>query len=171
MKTKFNPNRFSIGYDIKFYYLCIALIFCSCFANAQVVRPKRVRKTATTVNAATNVQTQSARNMEEFQNTPQHAKRKADLDKYSPGPKVKQVKFQDGSVIHVRLAKRAPANGLSGPVKKKVGEPKKERGNKKIAMMMIHSQKVTRDKRVGKMPVKSDCIISADKRSETIDPP
>jgi len=126
MKTKVHCFSFSIGYRSKFYYLFIGLIFCGFFANAQVQRPKRVRKNATVVNATTDVLPQQARNMDEFKNSPQYIKRKKDLDKYSVGPKTKQVKFADKSVINITLAKRTPVNGVGGVVKKKVGPPKKE---------------------------------------------
>jgi len=69
---------------------------------------------------------QLARNMAEFTKSPLYLARKAKLDKVPSTPKSKDIKFNDGSVIHLSLDKKAPTGVVAGVVKKQVGKPKKE---------------------------------------------
>jgi hypothetical protein len=108
MKPKSSSQRSLPALKACSFCLLILLLFNFSAASAQEKLP------------------QKARNMEEFKKTPQYAKRKTTFDKNSPSLQSKTVTFQDGTKLTVKLDKNAPTSPLTGPVKKKVGDTKKE---------------------------------------------
>jgi hypothetical protein len=112
MKPKSKHKGFSFSCRPQSYCLLISFLACFFSANAQVK--------STTDKAPV------VRNMDEYKKTPKAAKRKAALDKATPGPTTRDVRFQDGTVLHIKLDKKAPDVVMNGPVKKQVGPSKKE---------------------------------------------
>jgi hypothetical protein len=90
------------------YCMCIPLFFLSTYVNAQ------------------SKLTKPPANMNEYRKTPQYAARKAKLGKATPAPQSKKVTFQDGTELTIILDKQGNSSNLEGPVKKTIGESKKE---------------------------------------------
>jgi hypothetical protein len=114
MKLKSKHSGFLFSCRPQFYYLPVLFLVCFFGANAQV-------KSVTEKPPV-------AKNMTEYKKTPQYTKRKSTLDKATTGPKTKDVKFQDGTVLHIKLDKNAPNDVMNGPVKKKVSSKKESSG-------------------------------------------
>jgi hypothetical protein len=143
MKQKTTPGSRAQGYRITFYCVLLLLVTGALQSTAQTTAstkksttapPKAITTTPATtmaVAAATTpiIKAPTVRTMADFVKTPAHMKRKAALDKATPGPQSKSVKFQDGSSIKVTLDRAQPTSPVTGPVTKKVGDPKKESSN------------------------------------------
>jgi len=93
---------------IMMYFLFIPLILVCVCANAQ------------------SKLTKPPANMDEYRKTPQYAARKAKLSKATPAPQSKKVTFQDGTKLTVTLDKEGNSSNMEGPVKKTIGDSKKE---------------------------------------------
>jgi len=104
-------------------------------ANATIAKPtifvKPVAKTIAVSTASPAKATMiigedpKVHNMAEFRKTPAYSKRKATLDKATPGPQNKPFKFQDGSSMTIKLDRSQPTDVLAGPVTHKDGAAKK----------------------------------------------
>ncbi len=105
-------NSPSISLTGKFYYLLIPMQLCFLCANAQVKTTPVALDIPPTVH-----------NMAEYAQTPKATKRKVTLSKPQP-PKTKDLKFQDGSVIHVKLDKSDKAPEIQDAVTKTISKKK-----------------------------------------------